>query len=321
MNKKEPLWKNNLVIRLLLFISVAGGILIVLADFEKNPGKILFATETPIPSATSWGQPIIVPTHTPTTDLFATSTTDSISTAPNLFSMETDGGTGIDVNRLRIGELKIEYPPSMKTFESETVSLQVLIPYEMANANLNEFDRVFLLQNEPLILEDYLTFSKFTYVYIYMRADLKSTSFEIEPLQGDGFQFVDIEHPGNPTIWEWIVQAPGYSGEQIIAASVYLGNSKNPSWVGSIKINVVSPTNTPAPTSTHTPIPPTLTATPSPTSTSTPVPVLARIGNQIIDSISLEVCLGIPAVILVVLTLMDRLRKRLKKKKQVVKKK
>jgi len=207
----------------------------------------------------------------------------------------------IDQDRLKVGELEIEYPPVMTMRASETIALSVFIPVKIASADLLEFERILIPPNQPGIIDRLSNFSTNTVLYDSMRATLRSTSFTIEPLQSDESRFVDIDTPNTRTTWQWIVQAPDFPGEQVIAVSVYLGNESQPSWVGSIQIEVGTPTNTP-------PSPP--------TSTATPVPVLKRIGNQIVDSISIEVCLGIPALILAIITLVDQVKKRMKKRKR-----
>lgn len=313
MNKKN---KEVLIEKLRsswgIFFILASILMIIFYFFglDKNTYYPAASTPTATVTATSTG----TPTGTPE---WETTITEPPPESYESTGIEDD--PVFDKKKLRVGELQVEYPPIMTIRESETIFLQVYLPYEIASIAVDSFNRIMISPIEAST--NGLTFyTKQIVLYESMRVNLNSTSFKIEPLQSNQPQFVDVFSPQTPTRWEWIIQAPEYTGEQIIAISVYLGISRFPSWVGSFTVNVVAPTDTPLPTSTYTPKPPTPTMTPTSTSTPTPVPDIVIIKNKIVESVSLEVCLGIPASLIVVLTLYDQIKKRLKKKKSAPRK-
>lgn len=226
----------------------------------------------------------------------------------------------LDQNLLRVGELQLEYPPTMLVRSSETIHLTVFIPLEVASLVTQGFERINISASGVSENGNNLAiYTKHIMLYPKMAASLNSTSFDIVAVD-HAEKFMDPYIPGVPIFWDWIIQAPDYPGEQVIVLSMYLDESYDPSWVGSVKIDVVSATNTPPSTSTNTPNPPTPTITPTSTPTPTPVPDIVIIKNKIVESVSLEVCLGIPAALIVVLTLYDQIKKRLKKKKSAPRK-
>lgn len=291
MNEKDS---SKILVRITVILIIVGLILYAgIASFPllSNPGDIQktatveAATEAP---AEATGIPASE-TPPPTSTITVSSSGDAFE------STGTEENPDIDQESLRVGELEIEYPPRMMVQESETVALSVFIPRKIASVSLLEFERIPISANQPGTIDNLSNFSTFTVLYDSMRADMKSTSFTIEPLQSDEPRPVDLNAPEVKTTWQWIIQAPDFPGEQVIVVSVYLGDETQPSWVGSIKIDVTSP---------------------APEPTTTPAPVLVRIRDQIVDSISIEVCLGIPALILAIFTVIDQVKKRMKKKKR-----
>lgn len=283
------------------------------------------------PAAGSGGSGAPVPTYEPThapglepewTDEPVPSDPPLTSASPALDALEsTTAGEQIvrsgqlDPGLIRVGMLEFQYPLELPVRSSETVILYAYLPAQLASANLDSFSRVTVSSDSPGVVDGLYAYKKISLLYETMRAEIRSTSFTIQPLQADEPKVVEVSAPNVATSWKWIVQAPEYPGEQVLVVSVYLGNSTEPSWVGSIKINVVALTDTPFPTPTNTPVPPTPTLTPLPSPTSTPLPFMKRLGQQVVEGISLEVCLGIPAGILALFSLWDQLKRRRLKKR------
>jgi hypothetical protein len=101
-----------------------------------------------------------------------------------------------------------------------------------------------------------------------MRVELFSAAFAPVALY-PAVRRVDIHHVEIATVWAWTITAPDALGTQTLALRVYRGEEDEPSYVGSLQIEVVEFTPTPGPTSTPTP---TRTITPTPTRTSAPTP-------------------------------------------------
>ena len=313
-------WKGKLesIISTILYIFTGITLCFVLLIL----GALARVNLSPTPPLTYLPFPTLDPFETPTVfkTAIATEIIEEAGPLDPFISTGRENNPQLDRSRLRVGQLTVEYPLNITVNTSETVAIEIFIPDDTEDLPISNFSRISLPLNDP---QEIFLFSYSDYIPVYetMRATIKSTSFKIEPLQVDEPQPVNIDTANESTRWEWIIQGPDYPGEQVIAVSTYLGNDTQPSWVGSFKINVITPTETPIPTFTNTPKPATPTITPSPSSTPTPIPDIVIIKTKIVESVSLEVCLGIPAVLIVILSLYDQIKKRLKKKKSTPKKK
>jgi hypothetical protein len=311
----------------LILVSVLGGLILLVLIFLMGflvfylPNRNASVSATNALIAATYTQEALDQAETATALIFPislsseTPTLESSSTPVIMFATDTptveperyystgeESGSKINPDRLRVGQLEFEYPANILVNSSETVLLRVSLPYELASQDVTEFQRIPLPIDNP----ETLGFSSYitrTMLYDAMRAKLTSPGLRVESIQGDILQRVHLDEQGVPTNWEWVIQAPNYAGKQVMVLSVYLGASVQPSWVGSFDINVVMPTDTPAPTETNTLVPPiptfTLspTITPSPTLTPTSIPVVKKVVKQIVDTIDAKVCIGIPAAL------------------------
>jgi hypothetical protein len=285
-------------------------ILLILLNFNSiyrvliNP-FINIQTPTTIPTLTT--TPTQTPTRFPETATLTLRPGDCCRDLYETTDPESSGYYDIDPDIVRIGMLEFEYPPVITVRNSETVVLQAYIPLELASADSSDFDRIIVSRTSLGVISNLVQYNKLTALYPYMRAEMQSISFEIKPLQNsDDPKYVDVIAPGNRTSWAWIIQAPEYPGQFALAISVYFLRNPNPSWVGSLIIQVVPLTDTPAPTPSNTlkpTITPSLTPMPTPTTIQTPVPLHTRIYNSIIDNMSLGDIPVISAIIGFIVTI------------------
>ena len=256
-------------------------------SFEFEKGQPLI-TETPTPTGTmvaahmsatpsQTSKPHLSPTITPDTKTYETTWHENDERFSTLAEQEL----------LRVGSLEFEYTPFMQTATSETFYLEIYIPQQYASADPFFFERIFLPStpfNKP---NNLFSFTTNVLVYPIISAQLESTDFRILPLDSQSTKIFDVTNPSSSVNWRWVVQAPNTLGKHALVLSVFIDKIPDPSWTGSFAIEVYSPTPTPAPTSTWTPLPtytsiPTATITMPPISTPTPTrTVLEEVGNNL----------------------------------------
>lgn len=202
---------------------------------------------------------------------------------PMPVKVEILGDTDIS-NDSVLGELKVEYPMQMSPDSSDTVSVSVYVPIQLASASPKTFERIVVTPDAPRIMGKLSSHYAVMLIAKTMRVELSSVreGFEIENLYPP-LQQVNIYDVYKPTYWAWTIKAPSTLGSHVLVIRVYLGEATNPSWVGCIEIEVVELIPTPVPTDTPTSTP---TLTPTPTSTPTPtlVPPVRQVVGQLIDN-------------------------------------
>lgn len=230
------------------------------------------ATTTPSPSSTRHATASARFTATPEAVPAGTATwvVPSADT-PTPSSYETTGDPNLSKTEA-LGEAKVEYPLRLNPESSDTVYLFLSVPAYMASLQPAGYVRVPIPPDVPQVIGEPRTYQTKIPIMELMRAELSSLSFEVESLCPPE-QFVTVKAGSPPTRWGWSIRAPETVGQHIFTLSIYLNQDTVPVWIGSFKVEVVRPTDTPDRTATSVPTDiPTNTPTSSPTSTCTCTP-------------------------------------------------
>lgn len=101
-----------------------------------------------------------------------------------------------------------EYTPIMQPETSETFYLKIYVPQEYASVSPLSFERISLPSthlNNPNNLSQYTTN---VLVYPIISAQLKSTDFQVLPLDEQPTKIFDVTDLRSSVDWKWVVQAP-----------------------------------------------------------------------------------------------------------------
>lgn len=136
-----------------------------------------------------------------------------------------------------LGKLDVTYPVRMAPQASDTVILELSVPELLAAAEPVAVARV--EEAEP-ISEDLGRYDAVIFLAPRMRAELTSPGLTVEALT-PAEQPVAINAIDAPTSWAWTVQAPGTPGKQVLTLRLFRSGDDAPMWIGSLRVNVVSP--------------------------------------------------------------------------------
>ncbi len=212
------------------------------------------ATRTPPPSP-SVLVPLVTATRTPPSTAAArqtpterpgpgpTGTAAGAATPTPTVQVETSEGAEItDVSTL--GEVNIEYPIRMTAGSSDVVVLSVYVPAMLASLVPIEVERVEIPADAPAVAGELNRYRATILVAGTMRIELQSLGFAVEDLY-PATQAVDIDEVNKATVWAWTVQAPERPGTYVLVVRAYRigeGDEARPSWIRSLSVDVVSPT-------------------------------------------------------------------------------
>jgi hypothetical protein len=182
---------------------------------------------------TSVVRPLSTPTATQSAIQPPSTPTAAESTAQPLQVVE---GTEVD-SQSTLGEAKLEYPVTMSAGSSDMVILSIEVPLQLASLDPTSIVRVQIPPGAPHVLGTEHVYRTTILVGRKMRAELSSPAFAIDPLH-PATQPVEIQPLGKPTVWAWSVQAPDFSGLQLLTVRIYLGEQAEPSWVGGFQVKV-----------------------------------------------------------------------------------
>jgi LysM repeat protein len=163
----------------------------------------------------------------------------------------------IDVGNAKLGEVEISYPLRLSPKSSNTVSLSISRPAEIAASDPIQFVIVEINEDTintiPPIHGDLFSDKATILVDELMKAELSAEAFEVTPLF-PVIQAVDLDNVGIITNWAWSIIAPESEGVHVLNFSVYVDEETDtPSWFGAYQVEVLTPTAIPSPT--HTPSP------------------------------------------------------------------
>ena len=194
--------------------------------------------------------------------LFATATTVFL-----LARIFTPASSSTDLSPLEISsaeaphpedifsELTVTYPSYMRPNSSERIDLTLRIPPALASLQPIQLERLPSTVTPTLRTLD----SHFTYILAseQMAAALTSPTFDIERIYPEQQQILP---DGDPTLWAWNITSPTSISTGLVTLKLYKLYEEDtdleslaPTWTGTIHIEVVENTPTPAPPPTSTP--------------------------------------------------------------------
>ena len=268
--------------RIVSLLTIALGVIVFLIAIFISYTSFLTARILPLPAT---------PTPRPT----------STVSAAQLSQYEATNSQNTTLSNV-IGQVHVEYPLHIFTQASESIFVQISIPSQLAKVKRESMTRVPVSLAEIDPTNALGEFNTNILVSEIMQVYLSSPSLQTEALYPKS-QHVNLTNIDSPTEWAWTIRAPGESGTQVFVIRVFLEDDLVPIWLGSFNLDVEQPVPTPTFIPTNTPTP-------------TPLPFTARVVNKLIDTVSLEVCLGIPASIAVFVALVDQIRKMVKRKRR-----
>ena len=227
-----------------------------------NAALVPIALAPPTPTATATNTPI-PPTATPSPTLTSTPTntpapptntaTPMLGTPTSTpeFVLETTNETAISETDT-LGEINIEYPLRLSPGSSDSVFVSILIPDMLVSLAPVAIERIVIPSEDPPVIREPRLHQATILIWETMRVELSSPTFEIES-QYPSKQFVNTNVIAKPTFWAWTIVAPRTTGIHVIIVRVYPGDEDQPSWVGSLEIEVAEFTPTVTPTSTPVP--------------------------------------------------------------------